>query len=143
MAVVACPQCGKKNRVPKARAGVPQCAVCHAPLPWLVDAAEDEFDQVVGSASLPVLVDVWAPWCAPCKVMEPLIQEVARNLAGRIKVVKVNADDAPRLSDRFGVRGIPTMLLLDQGRVVDRRVGALPREALRQWVDQAIARAAA
>jgi thioredoxin 2 len=141
--VVVCPQCGKKNRLPRVASGSPQCAVCHTPLPWLVEAADSDFDEVTGTSSLPVLVDVWAPWCVPCRVMSPAIEQAARDLAGRLKVVKVNADEAPAVSARFGIRGIPTVLLLDHGRVVNRQTGAVSPDALRRWIEEALTRAVA
>ncbi len=136
--VVECPNCGKKNRVQAAASGRPECAVCHHPLPWMVEAGDNDFDTTVSTSSLPVLVDVWAPWCGPCKVMEPALERAARELAGRIKVVRVDADQAPSISARFGVRGIPTLLLLDHGRLVDRQVGALTGAAVRQWTERAL-----
>jgi thioredoxin 2 len=141
--VVVCPTCGRKNRLPKVAGGSPQCAVCHSPLPWMVEAAEQDFDEVTTTSSLPVLVDVWAPWCAPCRMMTPHIEETARRLAGRLKVVKIDADQAPGISARYGIRGIPTLLILDHGKVVDRRVGAVMGDALRQWIEQAVTRSAA
>jgi thioredoxin 2 len=135
--IVTCPRCGAKNRVPRAHGGAPQCARCHAPLPWIVEAGEQDFDEVTGTSSLPVLVDVWAPWCAPCHMLSPRVEQLARDLAGRLKVVKLNSDEAPAVSARFGVRGLPTLLLLDKGQVVDRRTGALPAAQLRRWVEQA------
>lgn len=135
-AVVACPACAKKNRVPKNAPGVPRCASCHAGLPWLVEAGEADFDQSVDTA-LPVLVDLWAPWCGPCKLVAPGVERAARELAGHLKVVKVNVDHAPKVSARFGVQGIPTLLVLRQGRAVARQVGALPADQLVSWAREA------
>lgn len=139
--VVACRSCGKKNRVPGSANGRPRCASCHADLPWLVDAAGDDFDAAV-RAPVPVLVDLWAPWCGPCRMVAPGVEQAAADLAGRLKVVKVNVDEAPAVSARFGVQGIPTLLLLRRGRVLSRQVGALPADRLVAWVrdvvDQAV-----
>ena len=123
--VLACPGCGKKTRVPAAADGSPRCGSCRAPLPWVTSAGDADFDQVTARAPLPVLVDLWAPWCGPCRVVGPAVEQAARTLAGRLKVVKVNVDDAPGLSARFGVQSIPTLLMLDKGKVIDRQVGAL------------------
>ena len=136
--VVACPNCHSKNRVPSAAEGVPRCGSCKSALPWVVDATEADFAEVADAASIPVLVDIWAPWCGPCRQVSPVLEALATELAGRLKLVKVNADDAPHLSRRFEVKAIPTLILLDQGRVVDRQIGALPAVALRQWLEAAL-----
>jgi thioredoxin 2 len=138
-AVVQCPSCGTKNRVPPAASGVPRCAKCHTALPWIVDAGEDTFAEVAEAAAIPVLVDLWAPWCGPCRMVSPALESLAGKYAGRVKLVKVNVDDAPRLAARFDARGIPTLLVLDGGRVVSRQVGAAPEPALQSWLDQALA----
>jgi len=132
--VVTCPSCGKRNRVPAASTGVPRCAGCHAPLPWLVSAGDDEFAAVADQAGVPVLVDLWAPWCGPCRMVAPGVEQVARELAGRVKAVKVNVDDAPGVARRFAAQSIPTLVLLRDGKVVDRIVGALPAARLVDWV---------
>jgi thioredoxin 2 len=139
MSVVTCPRCGTKNRVPPARAGKVRCAKCHADLPWLVDADDASFDSVVTDATLPVLVDVWAPWCGPCRQITPVVEQLSRDLAGRLKVAKVNADIAPGVSQRHGISGIPTLLLYRDGREADRMVGAAPAAQLRGWVERSLA----
>jgi thioredoxin 2 len=131
---VKCLNCGRSNRVPAARPGVPHCGVCGAALPWLAESSEADFHAVVEKGAIPVLVDFWAPWCGPCRIVSPIVEGLAEELAGRLKVVKVNTDTAPRLSSRFGIRGIPTLILFDHGKMVDRVTGALPADALRQWV---------
>jgi thioredoxin 2 len=136
--VVVCPNCGRKNRVPAAAAGTPRCGHCHNPLPWIVDAGDDSFVERVEQARMPVLVDLWAPWCGPCRAVSPALENLARDRAGRIKLVKVNVDESPAIAARFGVQGIPTLLVLDQGTVVTRQTGAAPEAALRQWLDQAL-----
>lgn len=135
--VVACPSCGVRNRVPAAAAGLPRCASCHRDLPWLVEAGETDFDRVIDS-SVPVLIDLWAPWCGPCRIVAPAVQRAAQELAGRIKVVKVNVDQAPSVSARFGVQGIPTLLLLKHRQVVGRQVGAQPESQLLTWIRTSI-----
>jgi thioredoxin 2 len=141
--VVTCPNCGKRNRVPAAAGGVPHCAACHAALPWLTEAGDGDFEEVAGRSTLPVLVDLWAPWCGPCRVVAPGVEQAALTLAGRLKAVKVNVDQAPRVADRLGVRGIPTLVLLRDGREVARQVGAVPPAALLRWAEEAIAKPAA
>ena len=141
--VVACPACAKKNRVPAAAKGSPRCGACKAPLPWLASAGDDDFDLAVSQSPLPVLVDLWAPWCGPCRMVSPAVENAARVFAGRLKAVKVNVDEAPRVSARFGVQSIPTLLVVDAGKVVARQTGALPADALVDWVKRSLDSAAA
>ncbi len=140
---VTCPSCGKKNRVPAAAHGVPRCANCHSPLPWVTSAVDADFDKVAGESPVPVLVDLWAPWCGPCHAVAPGVERAAKELAGRLKVVKVNVDEANGVAARFDARSIPTLVVLDGGSVVDRRVGALPPDALVDWVTEVVRRRAA
>jgi thioredoxin 2 len=134
-----CPVCGKKNRVPAAASGVPQCGNCHAALPWIADALDDTFAELAEASRIPVLVDLWAPWCGPCRMVSPALESLARSHAGKVKLVKVNVDEAPGLASRFDARSIPTLLVLDRGQVVSRQVGAVPEQALRSWLDTALA----
>ena len=141
--IVTCPNCGRRNRVPAVAPGVPRCANCHTALPWLTSAGDGDFEEVAGRSTLPVLVDLWAPWCGPCRIVEPGVERAAGSLAGRLKVVKVNVDEAPRTAERLGVQGIPTLVLLRDGREVARQVGAVPPPTLLRWAEEAIAEAAA
>lgn len=139
--IVTCPSCGRRNRLPLAGTGRARCAACHTDLPWVVDVSEAGFADAVERSTLPVLVDVWAPWCGPCRTVGPLVEELGRDLAGRLKVAKVNADTAPGISARHGISGIPTLLFYAGGRELGRLVGAHPRPALRRWVDGQLAAA--
>jgi thioredoxin 2 len=132
--IVACPSCGKKNRVPSAASGSPVCAACKTALPWLVEATHDDLDAVLDT-TVPVVVDLWAPWCGPCRMVAPILEQLAAERAGQLKIVKVNVDELPGVSARYGVQGIPTLLLLRHGHEVARQVGAAPRHALEQWLD--------
>jgi thioredoxin 2 len=136
--IVTCPHCGRRNRLPAAAEGVPRCGNCHQPLPWVVDAGDDDFTEVAERAGVLVLVDMWAAWCGPCRQVSPALEQVANERAGRVKLVKVDVDAAPKLSDRFTVQAVPTLMLLRDGRVVARRAGAAPARVLRQWVDDAL-----
>jgi thioredoxin 2 len=136
--VVVCPNCGRKNRVPAAANGRPRCGRCHNPLPWVAEADDESFAERVEHAGLPVLVDLWAPWCGPCRAVSPALENLARDRAGRVKLVKVNVDESPATASRFGVQGIPTLLVLYRGTVVARQTGAAPEQALRQWLDRAL-----
>jgi thioredoxin 2 len=137
--VIACPHCGKRNRVPAAASGVPRCGNCHQSLPWIADASDDDFTEVAEKARIPVLVDLWAAWCGPCRMVSPVLEQLATEYAGRLKLVKVDIDRSPRLSERFTVQAVPTLLLLRDGQVVHRQAGAAPAPALRSWLDGALA----
>jgi thioredoxin 2 len=102
-----------------------------------VDAGPDDFDDAIAT-HLPVLVDLWAPWCGPCRLVAPGVERAAAELAGRLKAVKLNVDEAPDVSARFGVQGIPTLLVLRDGQVTHRQVGAVPADRLLDWVRDAI-----
>jgi thioredoxin 2 len=136
--VIACPHCGKRNRVPEAATGVPRCANCHQPLPWITDANDESFAEVVEAARLPVLVDMWAAWCGPCRVVSPALEQVARDLAGSIKLAKVDVDASPKTAARFGIQAIPTLLVMSNGQVKAQRAGAASATSIRQWVTDTI-----
>jgi thioredoxin 2 len=135
---VACPNCGKRNRVPAAADGVPQCGNCHRPLPWIAEAGDDTFAEVAERAGPPVIVDFWADWCGPCRMVTPALEQVAQDLAGRVKLVKVDVDRSPRLSERFTIKHIPTLMMMVRGEVVAQRAGASPAHELRRWVENAV-----
>ncbi len=136
--LVRCPDCGRRNRVPAAASGVPHCGNCHQPLPWITDATDDTFAEIAEKVSVPVIVDLWAPWCGPCRMVSPALAQVAGQLAGRVKLVKVDVDSSPRLQRRFGVQAIPTLLILRDGEVVAQQTGASPAADLRAWVERAV-----
>lgn len=134
--VVLCPSCGTKNRVPPVADGAPRCGNCHNPLSWVVDTSDADFAAVADESTIPVLVDVWAPWCGPCRMVSPALEQLATELAGKLKLVKVNADEAPEVSRRFQVQAIPTLVLMRHGQVVDKQIGAAPAPALRSWLTE-------
>jgi thioredoxin 2 len=136
--IVTCPNCGKRNRVPAAAAGKPRCANCHRWLPWITAAGDADFAEVAENASVPVLVDLWATWCGPCRMVSPALEQLASERAGRLKLVKVDVDKAPGISQRFTVQAVPTLLVLDHEQVLARQAGAAPVTALRKWLDQAL-----
>ena len=129
MTIIACSSCGARNRVGPAARGTPRCPRCKSPLPWVVAADATTFHAET-TASVPVVVDFWAEWCGPCRMIGPVLQDLAARQAGRLKVVKVDVDENRGLAARFGAQSIPLLVVLRDGREVDRIVGALPRQAL-------------
>ncbi len=132
-AITTCPSCGTKNRLPASVTGRPRCAKCRTDLPWSVDADDATFDDATAT-KLPVLVDLWAPWCGPCRMVGPAVQQIAADLAGKLKVVKVNVDESPQISQRYQVQSIPMLLLLRDGTLVDGHIGAMSADQLGDWV---------
>jgi thioredoxin 2 len=137
--VVTCLHCGTRNRVPSVAAGVPRCGNCRYPQPWIAEAGDDDFAAVAERASIPVLVDFWATWCGPCRMVSPALEQLATERAGVIKLVKVDVDRASALGRRFQVQAVPTLLVLRGGEVAARQAGAAPVAALRRWLDDALA----
>ena len=101
-------------------------------------ADDTTYAGVVEASALPVLLDLWAPWCGPCRAVSPALERIARRYAGRIKLVKVNVDEAQQVAQRFGVQGIPTLVVVDHGRVLDRQTGAVPESALAAWLERVL-----
>ena len=143
--LVRCPSCGATNRVRADRARedlAPVCGRCKTPLaldatPLVVTDAS--FATEVEASPVPVLLDLWAEWCGPCRMIAPMIEELAGELAGRVRVAKLNVDENPSTAGRFGVQSIPTLLVLKGGREVDRIVGVVPKADLARRVERAIA----
>jgi thioredoxin 2 len=129
ISILTCVSCGARNRIGPSERGAPHCGKCGSVLPWLVNADEKTFD-VEARAAPTVVVDLWAPWCGPCRFVGPILEELAAEYAGRLKVVKVNVDENQRLAIRFDAMSIPTMVVMRDGQVVDRIVGAMPKPAL-------------
>lgn len=137
--LTSCPACGKTNRVPASAAGHPRCGNCKADLPWIVSADDTDFTAVAENSQVPVLVDFWAAWCGPCRMVSPVLDKLARERPGKIKLVKVDVDKSPRLSQRFEVQAIPTLMVIVDGKVAARQAGAAPANVLRSWLDNAVA----
>ena len=139
--VAACLGCGQKNRVPFERVGDSgQCGKCGADLPPLAAPIEvgsaDQFDSLIDSARVPVLVDFWAAWCGPCRMIAPELIKVAQSGRGRLLVAKVNSEEVPELATRYSVSGIPLLILFRGGREVSRLPGARPASAIESFVWQ-------
>lgn len=143
-AVVRCPFCSTLNRVDLARVEQhPKCAECGKPI--LLDRplsiTDADLDRIVAESEVPVIIDFYADWCAPCKAMAPVFDELARERRGHALVLKLDTDRNPQATQRFGVRGIPTLIVFRGGREVGREVGAVPRDRLRTLLDLASAAA--
>ena len=142
--LIRCPGCGATNRVPpdKIERGLrPRCGRCKTELdasgkPIVVTDAT--FAADVERSPLPVLLDLWAPWCGPCKMIAPALEELAVEMAGRARIAKLNVDENPETASRFGVRSIPTLLVLRGGSEIDRIVGALPKPEIARRLERAI-----
>jgi thioredoxin 2 len=146
--MIRCPACGAMNRVPsdKLAAGLtPRCGKCKAPLPTgsaassngsPVTVTDATFADQVERAPVPVVVDMWAPWCGPCRMVAPIIDELAAEMAGRIRFAKVNVDENPATASRFSVRSIPTLLVIRDGREVDRIVGVQPKAEIARRLEK-------
>ena len=139
--ITPCPACGQRNRVAFS-AKEARCAKCKTGLPATAEPVEvpdaRTFDALVRSASRPVVVDFWAPWCGPCRMVAPELARVARSNAGRLIVVKVNTENLPELGDRFGIRSIPTMAVFHGGKEVGRSSGARPAAEIEAFVNGAV-----
>ena len=139
--VIACATCGRKNRVPAGHlADRGRCGACRAEIPPRsapIEVDSAAFDEIVRAANVPVLVDFWAAWCAPCRMAAPEVEKTAERMAGRALVLKVNTEIHPALAGRFGVQGIPNFVVLRDGKVVAQQAGLVPSERMVQWLTAA------
>jgi len=128
--VATCPQCGAKNRLKSAPPDqFPICGKCKSSLPWVVAGTDISFRKEL-ETSTPVLVDFWAEWCAPCRMTTPVLEELARDKAGQIKVVKINVDQNPTTAGQYNIRSIPTLILFKEGHPVETLIGAMSKDEL-------------
>ena len=142
--LTSCPSCGSTNRLAYGTLDRRvRCGKCHTmlrPPDHPIEVGETFFDAMVSSASVPVVVDFWAPWCGPCRAMAPEFEKAARQLAGQALVVKVNTDSEPGLGGRFGIRSIPTIAVFRDGREITRVAGARPASEIERLVADTYAR---
>jgi thioredoxin 2 len=136
-----CPTCGKPNRIPTRHlSDTGRCGSCKSPLPPLsepLDVDDNTFGQVVAEATVPILTDFWAQWCGPCRMAAPEVRELAREMAGKALVLKVNTEENPQTAARFNVQSIPNFVVLRNGSVVSQRAGLAPRAEMRRWLEAA------
>ena len=104
----------------------------------MLEVTDSSFDAIILKSSVPALVDFWAAWCAPCKAIAPLVEEISEEYAGKIKITKMNVDEIPSTPGKYGVRGIPTLILFKNGQVVDQVVGAVPENQIKELVEKAL-----
>lgn len=143
MVVVACPTDGSLNRIPRGKlAQGPRCGRCHEPLfqgrPVELTAAN--FERHTLKSDLPVVIDFWAAWCGPCRMMGPNFEAAAARLEPRVRMAKLDTEAHPDIAGRYGIQGIPCLIMLAKGREIARLSGAMPTTAIVQWVEQALAR---
>jgi thioredoxin len=136
--LVKCSSCGTMNRVPPLRPGrTAVCGKCKTPLDIStarpagpIPVTDQTFAEQVERSQIPVLLDLWADWCGPCHMLAPTVDQISTELAGKVKVAKLNIDENPNIANKFGVRSIPTLLVLKDGREVDRLVGVQPKQEI-------------
>lgn len=139
--VVQCSRCGAKNRIPAARINDKAvCGKCHFPITGgsfsskPLNVTDANFSSEVIEHPGPVLVDFWAPWCGPCRMVSPVLDELASKYSGRIRIAKVNVDENPIVASRYSIRSIPSLMLFKGGRIVNTLMGAQPKEVIEQHI---------
>ncbi|WP_455566284.1 thioredoxin TrxC [Oceanimonas smirnovii] len=136
---LVCPACSARNRVPAARLQqAPKCGKCKAELTpaSVLELDGPALDRLLVNESLPLVLDFWAPWCGPCKMMAPIFEAAAGELAGRLRLAKLNTEEHQQAAARFGIRSIPTLIVFKNGKEIARQSGALPAGQLNQWLRQ-------
>ena len=138
--LIVCTSCGGVNRIPGNRSALgAKCGKCGSSLfdGHPKDVNEAVFEKQINRSTIPVLVDVWAPWCGPCKMMAPAFEAVSRELEPRIRLIKLNSDEQQTVAAKLGIRSIPTLILFAGGREIARQSGAISQQQILQWVTAA------
>lgn len=138
---VVCEKCGQTNRVAVNSEREPVCGSCKSVLPVhgaVVDGTDKTLQKLINKSPLPVVVDIWAPWCAPCRSFAPTFESSSGRYAGKVVFVKLNSDNNQHIAGQLGIRGIPTVLVFKNGNEIARQSGAMPREQFNQWLEQVI-----
>ena len=137
-----CQNCGAKNRIPaRYLASAGKCGSCKGALPPGAEPIEADtqlFDDVLREARVPVLVDFWAEWCGPCRMIAPALDEISVAMQGKVKIVKLNVDENPATASKYGIMSIPTLMIFKNGELASRQVGAAPKQKLEQWITGAV-----
>ena len=142
--IIACPNCNQLNRIPKDKLGTEgKCGSCKNSLSHnaVIDLDQTAFTRHASKSDIPILVDFWAPWCGPCKMMAPILEDAAKKLSPNIRVGKVNTEAEQTLASQFNIRSIPTLAIFHKGKEIDRASGAMPLEQLIQWTNNALKKA--
>jgi thioredoxin 2 len=138
--ILKCNKCGTKNRIPKSRLNAkPICGKCRNPLSTKIndhpiDITDNSFNEEVLEASDPVLLDCWAPWCGPCRMVAPVLEQIAKEYSGRVKIAKLNVDENPVTASKYSIQSIPTMLMFINGKLINTIVGALPKNDIEKHI---------
>jgi thioredoxin 2 len=142
--IIACPVDGSLNRVPQARLGEhPKCGKCGNQLfqGKTVDLTSANFEKHAQKGDLPLVIDFWAEWCGPCRMMSPSFEAAAARLEPRVRMAKLDTEAEPAIANRYGIQGIPSMIIVHKGREIARISGAMPTSSIVQWVEQAFGQA--